>query len=72
MIIRKDPPACPALAAGVCPGGRVRFRLRCREWLRVEAITGHGKRLCRHLFADSINSRKDKRVGYVAFSEQGG
>lgn len=72
MIARKDPSACPASTASVCPGGRGRFRLRCREWLRVGAITGHGKRLRRHLFTDPIDARKDKRVGYVAFSEQGG
>ena len=72
MIVRKDPPACPTLAAGVCPGGWGRPLLVCREWLRVSAITGHGKRLRRHLFADTINACKDKRVGNVALLEQGG
>ena len=72
MIVRKNPPTCPTLTASICPGSRGRPRLRCWEWLWVGAITGHGKRFCRHLFADTINARKDKRVGNVALPEQGG
>lgn len=72
MIVRKDPPTCPTLAASVCSGRRGRSRLGRLEWLWVGTITGHGERLRRHLFADTIDARKDKRVGYVALPEQGG
>ena len=72
VIIRKDPPAGPALTARIGSIGHCIARLRCRIGLWIGTITGHGKRFGRHLFADTINTREDKRVGNVAFSEQGG